>query len=129
MSHPGKTGTGGSAEHIVYGLAALFVLVPAVVGDHAGGLARTVLRWPVLMWVGLVSYGVYLWHITAIGQVDGRLEDLGINSVPLVLVFGVLASCLAGALSYYIVERPALRWKNVPLGEALRRRASGSRSR
>ena len=122
VSHPDKIGTGGTAEHIVYGLAALFLLVPGVVGDHAGGLARTVLRWPVLMWVGLVSYGVYLWHITAIGQVDGRLQDLGIDSVPLVLVFGVLVSCLAGGLSYYIVERPALRWKNVPLGDVLRMR-------
>jgi peptidoglycan/LPS O-acetylase OafA/YrhL len=107
----------------------MFVLVPAVVGDHAGGLARTVLRWPVLMWIGLVSYGVYLWHITAVEQVQGRLDDLGLNSVPLVLAFGILASCLAGALSYYVVERPAQRWKNVPLREALRMRAGGSRSR
>ena len=127
--HPGRTDTGGSAEHILYGVAAMFVLVPAVVGDHAGGLARTILRWPVLMWIGLVSYGVYLWHVTAIEQVQGRLDDLGVNSVPLVLAFGILASCLAGALSYYVVERPALRRKNVPLGEALRTRAGGSRSR
>jgi peptidoglycan/LPS O-acetylase OafA/YrhL len=128
VPHPDRTDTGGTAEHVVYGLAALFVLVPAVVGDHAGGFARTVLRWPVLMWIGLVSYGVYLWHTIAIEQVVGRFRDLGVNSVPLVLVFGILVSCLAGALSYYVVERPALRRKNVPLGNVLRRRPVSTKS-
>ena len=41
-------GTGGTAQFVMYGLVALFVLLPAAFGQDAGGVPRAVLRHPVL---------------------------------------------------------------------------------
>ena len=48
---------------LTYVFTALLVL-PAVFGENAGGVPRRVLAWAPLAWLGLVSYGVYLYHLT-----------------------------------------------------------------
>jgi peptidoglycan/LPS O-acetylase OafA/YrhL len=60
-----------------------------------------------LVWVGRLSYGVYLWHI-------GVIWALGRLNLPLGQAFwpAALAGTLAvSALSFYVLERPALRLK------------------
>lgn len=105
------------------GLMTLLV-APAVFGEDAGGLPRRVLRARWLAWIGLISYGIYLWHLTI-------AEFLGVSSDPLhfsasglglvagvhhattlvlfVLTLGVTVA--VAALSYYVVELPFLRRK------------------
>jgi peptidoglycan/LPS O-acetylase OafA/YrhL len=60
--------------------------------------------------VGVVSYGVFLYHQLAIGIVGARLTGEGWGTLAL---HGALALGLAIALglaSWLVVERPALRW-------------------
>jgi peptidoglycan/LPS O-acetylase OafA/YrhL len=105
-------------RHELRGLIALCVLAPAVFGETSGGVVRRVLAWPPLLWVGLVSYSLYLWH-PAIAQkivYTDLDEEIG-WFVPALLT--VIASLVVAAISFYLVERPALR-----LG---RRLASGGR--
>ena len=105
-------------RHELRGLIALCVLAPAVFGATRAGFAQRVLGWPPLLWVGLVSYSLYLWH-PAIAQkiiytdLDESIGWFG----PAVLV--CIASIVVAAVSFYAIERPALR-----LG---RRLASGGR--
>jgi peptidoglycan/LPS O-acetylase OafA/YrhL len=94
-------------EHLLYAGVALGLLLPAVFGDRAGGWPRRVLanRW--LAALGLISYGVFLWHLTIAVKLSGEGLD---GFVPLTLVTAAVAIPIA-ALSYVLVERPLLRLK------------------
>ena len=52
----------GLAQEVLYGLFAFFLLLPAVFGPQHTGTIRWVLRWKPVAALGVVSYGVYLWH-------------------------------------------------------------------
>jgi peptidoglycan/LPS O-acetylase OafA/YrhL len=100
-------------EKVLHGLIALFLLLPAVFGSEHGGAVRRLLAAPALMWVGLVSYGVYLWHgslIHVYRQYAGELLPGGPGVVFVNLfVVAVAMSLVIAAASYYLLERPAMR--------------------
>ena len=112
----GNWGTRFIATHELQAVIALGLLLPAVFGDPETGWVRRLLRNRALLWVGLVSYGLYLWHAAIIA----KLVDLGARDSLSDLSFTVAAlalSLLAAAASFYLVERHALR-----LGRRLSRR-------
>jgi Concanavalin A-like lectin/glucanases superfamily/Acyltransferase family len=116
--------------HALYGLIAVALVVPAVFGDQRRGLVRRVLRSRALLWIGTVSYGLYLWHQAAIGQlqrwdVDGALAEVLPFPPALVLLPLALAASLALAwLSFVLVERPAQRLGRSRVDGALLRRVA-----
>jgi len=89
-------------------IVAAGLVMPAVFGDPARGWVRRVLAFPPLLWVGLVSYGFFLWHLAVIDKLqDGGVDDtLG---VPLFTLIALVASLGIAALSWYVIERPSLR--------------------
>jgi peptidoglycan/LPS O-acetylase OafA/YrhL len=94
--------------HLSFGVIAALLLLPAVFGDRSGGLPRRVLANPVVAWIGLISYGIFLWHYVAAVQLGSGGADLGFGFV----LAGTLAiSIPCAAISYYLVERPLLRLK------------------
>jgi peptidoglycan/LPS O-acetylase OafA/YrhL len=97
-------------EHLFYGAIAFFLLLPAVFGDSLGGLPRVILRNRVLAWLGLISYGIFLWHHPFVGEVAtwnfGGWRFAGMT----LATFAFAVGC--AALSYYLVERPLLRFKH-----------------
>ncbi len=93
------------------GLAAL-VGACVVRPDH--GLARLTDAAPV-RWVGTVSYGMYLLHVSAITAAR-RVLPVGCG-VPVVFVVAFAGTTVAAAASYRWFERPFLR-----VGDRLRRR-------
>ena len=114
------------ADDLVVPVLTLFLLAPAVAGPPAVRGARTVpqaiLGTRPLLALGVVSYGIYLYHATLIAWLDahdaGRLVP-GSHWLGLALA-SVIAGSAAGAVSWFAVERPALRLK--ARGAALRRR-------
>lgn len=99
--------TGYLVRHLLAGVLGAALLVPAVFGS--GGRLRAVLAKPVLRWVGTVSFGLYLWHLAVITWLtdEGWVDRVG----PVLGVVTALAlSLLLAALSWYVVERPALRF-------------------
>ncbi len=77
---------------------------------HAPAWLRWPLANPLVAFVGLVSYSLYLWHLPVIAWVDRFLlaDHDGYLLVPLLAIAGPL-SLLVAALSYAITERPFLR--------------------
>jgi peptidoglycan/LPS O-acetylase OafA/YrhL len=64
-----------------------------------GGLLATLLARPSLVYVGRISYSLYLWHLLA-------LTTIGLTWIP-----GILVAFAAAVASYEFVEKPFLRRK------------------
>ena len=72
-------------------------------------LVLLILKFRPLVWIGRVSYGLYLWHWPV------RVFIYQKNIIPAStaqLVIAVALSLLLTTLSYYFVEKKFLRWKN-----------------
>jgi peptidoglycan/LPS O-acetylase OafA/YrhL len=111
---PVYNGSRWLAEHLIFPLIGFLLALPAVFGDPRRGLPRRVLGNPLLAWVGLVSYGVFLWHQPLMTPLLNHGGDDIIPGMPFVsLLVSLTAVTLAiAAASYYIVERPILRFKD-----------------
>jgi peptidoglycan/LPS O-acetylase OafA/YrhL len=84
-------------------LAAVVVVAFVVTRPDAVGW----LRWPPLVRLGVVSYGIYLWHYPVMWGLDN-----GLGADPMVvLVGGTVAGVALALVSWRIVEAPALRLK------------------
>ncbi|HEU0018908.1 MAG TPA: acyltransferase [Thermoleophilaceae bacterium] len=119
VSAPLSTGTIYTAGesfriYVLSALVAILVLLPAVAGAERGGWPRRLLMLPWLAWLGLVSYGIFLWHHTLMSWLVGQdVMERAPGSGFIVLTALTLALavvCAAG--SYYLVERPILRFKD-----------------
>jgi peptidoglycan/LPS O-acetylase OafA/YrhL len=93
------------------GFALCAVLAAVVVADlrqvRPGALGRALALRP-LRWVGMISYGIYLWHWPVIVYLDQART--GLSGAPLdavrIAVIGVAATA-----SFYLVERPVRRMR------------------
>ncbi len=102
-------------RQLLYGGFAFFLLLPAVYGPQGRG--KGPVRWFLGTWpmasLGVISYGIYLWHEPWIYRIlhSGPYVDFSLN-------FGAFFACVLGlsivsaSLSYFIVEKPILRYKN-----------------
>jgi peptidoglycan/LPS O-acetylase OafA/YrhL len=93
----------------LYAVIALAVVVPAVFGDQARGLVRRLLANRLLLWIGLVSYSLFLYHLAVV-------TELGKWDVPARELVALLLSLAVAAASYYVIERPALSLKGLVKG-------------
>ena len=100
-------------EYLLFGVIAALVLLPAIFGDGRSGIPRRVLAHPTLAWLGLVSYGIFLYsYPVMLGMLDIGVTDWWPSMAFVVLTITTLAVTLVcAALSYYLLERPLMRRK------------------
>ena len=110
----GATGaTQGVLKEMLYGGVGFLLVLPVAL---AGATLPRSLRWlgsrPMVA-LGVLSYGIYLWHegVTDIYR-DVFDVPLFFGSFPRALAFVLAGSIAAAAVSYYVVERPALALKD-----------------
>jgi peptidoglycan/LPS O-acetylase OafA/YrhL len=96
-------------EWFSLGIAAGLLLAPAMLGDR-GRVVRLVLANRVVVFLGTVSYGIYLYHFPLLAWFLGQGAVLRSSSVTvLTAAFTVVTSVVCGAGSWYLVERPLMR--------------------
>ncbi len=106
-------------RHLLYGVVGCALVAAALAAVPGHGLTGRVLSSRGAVFLGTISYGIYLWHLTVIGVLE-RLDALPtwhpfLSLAALTLVLTVLVS----AASWYWWERPLLRagsrpWRRAP---------------
>lgn len=101
-------------KHLLYlGIAGL-VILPLVLGDQRAGWVRRALAGRAGRYLGEISYGLFLVHVTVL---TGGYALLGIGQftgyLPGVALGTWVVSVLVAAAIYELVERPLRRWRNL----------------
>jgi peptidoglycan/LPS O-acetylase OafA/YrhL len=99
-------------KQTLYGVFAFLLLLPAVFGPQDRSLIRRLLRsWPMVS-LGVISYGIYLWHLPLITKLMSW-AGWQVDATPFwMLVLATLGLSIAFAsASYFGLERPILRFK------------------
>jgi peptidoglycan/LPS O-acetylase OafA/YrhL len=91
---------------IVVAVAAVLVVAPVAL-DQASPVAH-VLAWRPLVWLGAISYGVYLWHWPIFLALNG--ERTGWSGWPL-FAARCAATIAVAAASWWLLEQPIRRWR------------------
>jgi peptidoglycan/LPS O-acetylase OafA/YrhL len=100
-------------HYMLFGVVAALLLLPAIFGDQRGGVPRRILRHPLLAWLGLISYGIFLWHFPILyalskGGVAGWWPSM---AYPVLVLTTLAITLVCASLSYYLVEQPLMRRK------------------
>jgi peptidoglycan/LPS O-acetylase OafA/YrhL len=92
--------------HLALGLAGVLLIAPVAGGRNRAPRA--------LIWVGTISYGIYLWHVSLLLALQHllRVPSAGASAWQIMGLAAVAlpAALVAGALSFHLVERPAVDW-------------------
>ena len=93
---------------IVVAVAAVLVVAPVALQQR--GLVARVLAFPPLVWLGVISYGVYLWHWPIFLVLNG--ERTGQTGMSLFAIRAVATVAVAAA-SWWLIEQRIRRWQPV----------------
>ena len=113
-------------QFFFFGLIALLVMLPATFGANGPGRYRRFLRHPIPTWLGLISYGIFLWQFPVLITVlDAGVADWWpALQFPVVALTTLAGTIVCAAISFYALERPLMRWGKRRSAE-LRRPATG----
>jgi peptidoglycan/LPS O-acetylase OafA/YrhL len=108
-------------EHVGHAVLSGLLLVPVVFGNPNQGAVRRLLGHPVLIWFGLISYGIYLWHFSVAYELLFNDPEASFGTV---LLLTLAVSVPLAAFSWYVIEKPLMRFK---YGSSWRRAAPSLR--
>jgi peptidoglycan/LPS O-acetylase OafA/YrhL len=97
------------AHHLLAGTIGALLVCPAVLHEDAGGAIRSALSSRPLRALGMISYGIYLWQLPWITQVEkwtGGHPFLA--SFWTVFLLSALLTLVTAWIAYGLVERPLL---------------------
>lgn len=100
-------------RYLLFGLIALALLAPVTIGIVTPDPLRQVLSSAPVLFIGTISYGVYLWH-TIIRDLLTQTSWWAHSSKSFwfLLVPTMIGTVAIASVSYYLIERPLLRFKD-----------------
>jgi peptidoglycan/LPS O-acetylase OafA/YrhL len=93
-------------ELLLFGVMAVGLMAPLLLGRADGVSPIALLRHPVAIWLGTISYGVFLWHYPIIRWTIAHTG--GAPSV-VVALLSLAITLVIATVSWYGLERPLLR--------------------
>ena len=90
-----------------------FFLAPGILGRKPGSLINRALASLPLMFLGTISYGIYLWHKVWLDKF--KIGHDGANtrySFVVILALVLAATVVTASLSYYLVEHPLMKFRD-----------------
>ena len=98
-------------RYSIQGLALIPMVACCVHGTQFGPLRRVLENQP-MVWIGKVSYSIYLWHFGIVRAVRSLFPHLSVIEQ---VAIGLPVIFLVASLSYYLIERPVValraRWR------------------
>lgn len=91
--------------HLAQAAVAVLVLIPVFFGNPNFGLPARFLGHPLMLWLGVLSYGLYLWSVTITVDLGSAGADAGFGAV---LALSFLIALPLAATTYYLIERPLM---------------------
>jgi peptidoglycan/LPS O-acetylase OafA/YrhL len=96
------------ADHWFFDIQAGFWAVLMISHLHGQGWVSRLLRFSLLRYIGITSFGIYLWHIAVLGYLKTHLDFLSESFQ--VIAISVVTLLIATA-TYVLIEQPFMRIK------------------
>lgn len=112
LAAPFGNGSQYLGQYFFFGIVSVLILAPAVFADLRRGIATRVLAHPVLIRLGLISYGIFLWHYPVmVWLIDrGVLDWVPSARFTVLSLSTFLVTVLLSEITHRLVERPLMRW-------------------
>ncbi len=107
-------------QRLMQPIIATLLVTPLVLAPGARTVVHRTLRHRGLVWIGTISYGIYLWHTVVIGKLveDHPIFDRGFWGASAIVVAAAAVTLVLAAASWYLVERPLLAWSRSRFGRS-----------
>ncbi len=100
----------GLYKQELHGVLAFLLLLPVVFTHRRRTAVMWFLRQRLVVSLGVVSYGIYLWHQSWIGQAfKWQYKPVFFADMRLLVIFGLSVSSVCAAASWFGFERPIVR--------------------
>jgi peptidoglycan/LPS O-acetylase OafA/YrhL len=94
-------------------LASFLAYIPvALVASHAGHPMLVLLRTAPMVYLGTISYGIYLYHLPIVKSSETLSRYLRVAPGPALSVIEFLMVLIVAIASWHLIERPILRLKD-----------------
>lgn len=96
-------------RYSLQGIAVVLIFFHLYMGERS--FLQSILEWPPLKLLGVLSYGAYLWHLEYIRVMEKYVQVASLSGTDLALyvISGIGLTFVVAYLSYELIARPAAR--------------------